>query len=664
MTSTAATIKSALCALSGSSGASFMKDNSGTCGITVVAISKVLNPSPVKQGVYMYAYRVTFFGDTLRGNVPQFKVKSSSVTYSVTPFTFEKTFSGDTVGDVSDATTGFGFEEVQGNQPSGTVALTYTCESKTVPVSVLVEILGTRITLTDSVPAVLELYQFVRLQTTYHQIIALPTSGTTVATISPPFFSAAATIVGGSLLTQAEYGVFYSDPTNNFGVSANCLSANQYVTNAVTPIDTAIALQTKIRALSQVINQDSNSIMVSRVPFLSTTATVGYTWTITFLKQNGEVPIVKCGTGALFGTNTASGASCVPTVTQTGSLIQGTFTLGQTFPHVLVGVPVLATTIAYPWNIDATSLAATLSAKAAFGPVAITRVIYIPTGHVRWAGGYLWTIIYTGRNGLLPAITPTPSLYASIISNTSVNLETGTERNLYARDDPGTAVTGNEVVGAYGLTFTDRVGRTYTSDPYFFPVVGANGQALSIVDFQRKLDQFLGNSSLTNTNVTRSLVPNSVQGFTYYITFIGQHVGGNVGPLVPITNNLIATATSTVVSKNVIVSESVVGAELKGSFQLRFNGFSTGALAFDADALSVQTALNNLASIAPSEVYIIPIYVYTYIPFVLSYSHFIPILSSSNSYTICMLGPGYKSRSDKDPYYTSCWICLVNNLHI
>jgi uncharacterized protein affecting Mg2+/Co2+ transport len=123
MTSTAARIKTTLCALSGSSGASFMKDNSGTCGITVDAISKILNPSQIKQGVYMYAYRVTFFGDTLRGNVPQFKVKSSSVTYSVTPFTFVPTFSGDTVGDVSDGTTGFGFEEVQGNQPSGTVAI-------------------------------------------------------------------------------------------------------------------------------------------------------------------------------------------------------------------------------------------------------------------------------------------------------------------------------------------------------------------------------------------------------------------------------------------------------------------------------------------------------------------------------------------------------------
>jgi hypothetical protein len=303
-------------------------------------------------------------------------------------------------------------------------------------------------------------------------------------------------------------------------------------------------------------------------------------------------------------------------VTQTGSLIQGTFTLGQTFPHVLVGVPVLATSSVFPWNIDATSLAASLSAQEAFGPVAISRVIYIPTGQVRWAGGYLWTIIYTGRNGLLPAITPTSSLYASVISNTNVNLETGTQRNLYALDDPGTAVTGNEVVGAYGLTFTDKLGRTYTSDPYFFPIVGASGQALSVVDFQRKLDQFLGNSTLTNTNVTRSLVPNSALGFTYYITFQGQSVGGNVGPLIPITTNLIASATvppNLVVNKNVIVSESVVGAELKGSFQLRFNGFSTGSLAFDADAISVQSALNNLASIAPSEVCILYILIYLYV---------------------------------------------------
>ena len=68
------------------------------------------------------------------------------------------------------------------------------------------------------------------------------------------------------------------------------------------------------------------------------------------------------------------------------------------------------------------------------------------------------------------------------------------------------------------------------------------------------------------------------------------------------TNFATCLPGSYVVNGNVQMQELVPGAQLQGSFQLRFNGYSTASLAFDSDAQTVQNALNNLASIAPSQV--------------------------------------------------------------
>jgi hypothetical protein len=309
----AAAIQTKLCALTGSNTANyFLQDSDGTCGVTVADDSAVLYQDNFGAGVYKYAYTVTFTGTTVRGNVPKLRVETSSVVYSAS---LSATVWGSEygtspvyyVGDVHDGTTGFGYESVQGNQPSGTIFLIYTCESKTVPISITVSDSGARITITDSVPATLELYQYVRIQATYHKIIALPTGSTSVATISPAYHLSSATVSGGSELTQAEYGVFYSEPDADYGVSDNCAGNNRYTTAAISPIDTASNIQDKLKALSQVISQDSGSVVVTRNPFLSDSITIGYNWTITFLKQNGEVPILECVTTNLVGTNTVSG---------------------------------------------------------------------------------------------------------------------------------------------------------------------------------------------------------------------------------------------------------------------------------------------------------------------------------------------------------------------
>jgi hypothetical protein len=62
------------------------------------------------------------------------------------------------------------------------------------------------------------------------------------------------------------------------------------------------------------------------------------------------------------------------------------------------------------------------------------------------------------------------------------------------------------------------------------------------------------------------------------------------------------TVGSYVVNAGIQVLEYQAGAQLQGSFQLRFGGQSTGALAYNAEVAEVESAINTLATISPSAV--------------------------------------------------------------
>lgn len=130
----------------------------------------------------------------------------------------------------------------------------------------------------------------------------------------------------------------------------------------------------------------------------------------------------------------------------------------------------------------------------------------------------------------------------------------------------------------------------------------------------------LGNQNVVE--VSRSASPNAVMGYTYFIDFTGEIVGGYVQPLSPITTNLTHTSTASSANHvgvictdpsqckvgsytvNVGVSVNIVtpGAQLQGSFQLTFQGAATGPLPYNAQAAEVQSALNSLSTISPSQV--------------------------------------------------------------
>jgi hypothetical protein len=99
-------------------------------------------------------------------------------------------------------------------------------------------------------------------------------------------------------------------------------------------------------------------------------------------------------------------------------------------------------------------------------------------------------------------------------------------------------------------------------------------------------------------SVTRSTAPtNQAMGYTYTITYDHYDVGGDVAPLTNTLTNLKPSA-----SAGLTFVEQTPGTALQGTFQLRFNGQTTGPIAYNENAMSVQAALNELSSISPSEV--------------------------------------------------------------
>ena len=128
------------------------------------------------------------------------------------------------------------------------------------------------------------------------------------------------------------------------------------------------------------------------------------------------------------------------------------------------------------------------------------------------------------------------------------------------------------------------------------PVLDSNtGQAYTAQQFKDAWTAVLPTGS-NWIEVTRSTTFNAVMGYTYSVTFKGVGVGGRIPPFTTDTLQL------TGVHPKILVTETVIGAQLQGSFQLSFNGYTTGALKFDSNETEVQSALNDLASIAPSQV--------------------------------------------------------------
>jgi hypothetical protein len=163
---------------------------------------------------------------------------------------------------------------------------------------------------------------------------------------------------------------------------------------------------------------------------------------------------------------------------------------------------------------------------------------------------------------------------------------------------------GNQVSGSFALSWAgNSFHSAVTTEAVFTVQQGGSGSdkymATSALRFKELLTQYIFKSVPDQISVVRSSTsPHSV-GYSYAVIFSSESMDGNV-PLL----TYLPSPFSTLHGKDasVTTSEMSTGAEIIGSFQLRFMGETTRPLMHDASALDVQNALNELSSIAPSKV--------------------------------------------------------------
>jgi len=587
-------------------GFAFMKDGN-SLGVQVKRYAFAVRVGTgATDGVYALYYEVTFAGDHLRGDVPLLRVYTSSVGYTGAVFA---TYSSDSpyfttgreVGGIDAGT--FAVEYIKGNQPDGTFNLDYTCESRTTPVSSLY---ATRYStsVTSINTAGMEKNYWLRIGNGYYQIASI-NSGTSL-TLSTAYSGSTGTVTG-----DADYGVFYSDPTATSGVSTYCYASHIRRTPTLDSSATTRQLSAALKATT-VIDATSTSLTVTRTPIPARLSFVGYYWDITFHKQPGDLNPLTCIKNNLLAPTVTNGGLiyCNVTTIREGSMIDGYLELNTTYPHEYIGKPRSYATASMRWNVDPANMQAAMQAvhdvsgsDLAFGYVTVTRDVYIPSTELRWSGGYTWTITFLSKVGNVPAMTPISALHnhnnASQVRFQVSDQNSGVHDTYqgslnyatFSQDDPGTAVDGNQVGGKFGLSFNG----VYTMDTTFQVQDSITFLAMNASTFKSLIDLNLF-GGVNTVDVTRSSTTNQAAGFTYTVVFRHASVGGNVDPIGKKTARLTGR------TPTIDVVETIAGAEIRGSFQLRFNGYTTAPLVYNAEASDVQEQLNVLPSISPSKV--------------------------------------------------------------
>jgi hypothetical protein len=247
--------------------------------------------------------------------------------------------------------------------------------------------------------------------------------------------------------SDAEIGYFYSDPDAVSGVSTFCL-ANRITRSSTISVDSsASTLSAEIRAIDTV-QSDASALTVARYRHSVNSTKVGYYWDVTFNNQPGDLKPMTCvGDGYYYKTNAFDGEKfCNITTMQDGSLVDGYFQLGTTYPHEYVNYPVQYNSTYLRRDIEADLLASLLESvvvdcnkhgsssspyywdecssyeqddvfKKVWGDLTIERNSYTPSADTRWSGGYAWTITFTSRPGNVPQMSS--STYVTNPASTS-----------------------------------------------------------------------------------------------------------------------------------------------------------------------------------------------------------------------------------------------------
>ncbi|GAB9464893.1 hypothetical protein Gpo141_00002316 [Globisporangium polare] len=376
------------------------------------------------------------------------------------------------------------------------------------------------------------------------------------------------------------------------GQTLNLFKARKFFTNV--PLKTAATVISAGSVVENLLNTIIDAVAVTRSQLISATF-VGSVYVVTFRKRSGMIPVLECDATTVLFTNIATGgSSCAVARTTIGSMIAGTFVIGL----ARESDGGMEQTAPIPWDASEAQMKAIMQAvvsaagEIVFGTVTVTRSVYSPTGN-KWSGGFTWQIEFMDRGWDIPKMR--------LVTNSLINSDatkTAPTVTIEDQSSPMDVLTaksrdGNQVGGTMTLSFNGVTAA--------IPCVIGMDTSLatphqSIIDttFSAYLVTQLA-PAIPSIQVTRSAATQA-RGFTWTITFSDPATGGDVPMLA------FAVTGLTGVNARAKFYETIKGNQLGGTFQLKFNGETTGPILFSADKLSVQAQLNSLSTIKPSSV--------------------------------------------------------------
>lgn len=528
-----------------------------------------------------YVYTITFSGNGVAGNVPLVGIQSAITVNSVANSGIPTL--------ATEVTTG---NEVTFD-PASVFGVVYTCESYSDPYSIqgystactppvgnlkcascITAFDGTTFTSSSDLTASIAQYD---------QLLAGP-----CAFQADVITATTVTVVSGDVGKLC--GMFS-------GQTLALYKNVQYSVNV--PLKTAATIISDGSVVANLLNTVIDSVTVVRTQSITSTF-VGSYYDVTFRKRSGIIPLLKCISTSIRVSNLASNGVCTAVTRQTiGSMIAGTFLIGLTTE---ADATVEVKTMAIPWDASEALMKSTLeevtssSNEQVFGTVKVKRSVFSPTGN-KWSGGFTWQIEFTSRMGDIPIMKSYPSLTNSDSGQTAPTIAVEDEAHPFSVSFAGSR-QGNQILGSITFSFNGQTSPVPC-------VIGTNTilTRLHQVVEDTLLEAFIVANlapAIPSIQIMRSAATQA-RGFTWTITFSDQANGGDV-PMLGILPTSLSTTSTNDNSVSAGVYETIKGNQLGGTFQLKFNGETTGPILFSADKSAVQAQLNSLSTIKPSSV--------------------------------------------------------------
>jgi hypothetical protein len=322
-----------------------------------------------------------------------------------------------------------------------------------------------------------------------------------------------------------------------------------------------------------------------------------FEWTVTYAGQAGNVPELQvssvayaAGAGGLaaFRGALTHAVSTTQINTNADVALGGDFQLVFTRGTVAApGAP--ANTLNIPYDASAATVAARLSALPGAGAVQVTASASDPNG------GRTWTVTFSGEDGAARGAVP-----ALTAVSTGLTASGGAAAEVVVAEDTGGALAQVQLLSATAPSAVRGVFRV-THRGKTSPEIAWNASAAEVeaaLEGPCGLDAVLVTRHRASDPVYEGLHGKQEQGFAWAVTFLAE-----AGPQPLMTCNatwLVGEGTPPVCASTEL--QAATSAVLGGSFRLAFEGQSTAAMDYDADATVVQARLRALSGLGRVDV--------------------------------------------------------------